>query len=296
VAIGLAARAHYIRLLFALSRIIFRFYFACSGEQASCWKPWPARLKRSLLPGRYTGTGNKGPSQVEQVGVLLVDDDVTSQQALKSVLDSEGWRVRIVPKANEALGELATGSWNLAIVNVALADPRGPLFAILRELAQAQIDAAPIPEPPNPDVPNSDATNSVADSAEGGSDTPPQKRIRVLFLVPLLMATEVQPILEREGLPHSPKPYHLHDFLERVSELLLESGAIAEPIRGVGGFAERKVRRRSQQRFGRGTRPGAMFAPREDYSMTEEEMAEYERQEEEQRKKRQKDQPPGSSY
>ncbi|MGC2330932.1 MAG: hypothetical protein WA581_05740 [Candidatus Acidiferrales bacterium] len=212
---------------------------------------------------------------MEQVGILLVDDDVTSQQALKSVLDSEGWRVRIVPKASEALGELAVGGWNLAIVNVALADPGGPLFAILRELAQAPVEAG---------VP-----------AEDGSDSPPQRRIRVLFLVPLLMAKEVQPVLEREGLPHSPKPYHLHEFLERVSELLLESGAIAEPIRGIGGFSERKIRRRGQ-RFGRGTRASAMFASREDYQMTEEEMAEYERQEEEERKKRQKDQAPGSGF
>lgn len=213
---------------------------------------------------------------MEQVGILLVDDDVTSQQALKSVLDSEGWRVRIVPKASEALTELATGDWNLAIVNVALADVRGPLFAILKELAQAQ--------------------EAASDPAEDGSEAAPKKRIRVLFLVPLLMAQDVQPILEREALPHSPKPCHLHEFLERVSELLVESGAIAEPIRGVGGFSERKVRRR-EQRFGCGTRAGAMFAAREDYHMTEEEMAEYERQEEEQqRKKRQKDQPFGSSF
>jgi len=226
---------------------------------------------------------------VEQVGILLVDDDVTSQQALKSVLDSEGWRVRIVPKASEALSELATGAWNLAIVNVALADPRGPLFAILRELAQAQIEASASGVAAEPE------NLEAATPAEDGSEAAPKKRIRVLFLVPLLMAQDVQPILEREGLPHSPKPYHLHDFLERVSELLVESGAIAEPIRGVGGFSEQKIRRRNQ-RFGRGTRPGAMFAPREDYSMTEEEMADYERQEEEQRKKRQKDQPPGSTY
>lgn len=211
---------------------------------------------------------------MNQVGILLVDDDVASQQALKGVLDSEGWRVRIVPTAPEALAELATGDWNLAIVNVALAEIGGPLFAILKELAQAPI------EPPAP--------------AEDGSVAEPQKRLRVLFLVPLLMARDVHPILEREGLPHSPKPYHLHDFLERVSELLLESGAIVEPIRGVGGFSERKVRRRDQ-RFGRGTRSGAMFAARDDYHMSEEEMAEYERQEEEQqRKKRQKNQPFGS--
>ncbi|HEX4002601.1 MAG TPA: hypothetical protein VHX36_08120 [Candidatus Acidoferrales bacterium] len=211
---------------------------------------------------------------MDQVGILLVDDDVTSQQALKSVLDSEGWRVRIVPNASDALVELATGMWNLAIVNVALADPGGPLFAILKELAQAQAQEVPAP-------------------AEDGSIAEPRKRIRVLFLVPLLMAKDIHPVLEREALPHSPKPYHLHDFLERVSELLLESGAIAEPIRGVGGFSERKIRRR-EQRFGRGTAAGAMFASRDDYHMSEEEMSEYERQEEEQRKKRQKNQPYGS--
>ena len=213
---------------------------------------------------------------MEQVGILLVDDDVASQRALKSVLDSEGWRVRIVPKAGEALAELATGTWNLAIVNVALADPAGPLFAILRELAQAQSEPG-------------------AAIAMDGSNGTPRKRIRVLFLVPLLMAKEVQPILEREGLPHSPKPYHLHDFLERVSELLVESGAITEPIRSIAGFSERKIRRRGE-RFGRGTQAGAMFASREDYHMTEEEMSEYERQEEDQRKKRQKDQAPGSGF
>ncbi|HUA00403.1 MAG TPA: hypothetical protein VMB02_08735 [Candidatus Aquilonibacter sp.] len=225
---------------------------------------------------------------MEQVGILLVDDDVTSQKALKGILDSEGWRVRIVTTAAEALAELATGDWDLAIVNVALADPAGPLFAILKELAQA----------PAPTEPAATADPSgPPGSAEDGSNGPPRKRIRVLFLVPLLLAGDVQHILEREGLPHSPKPYHLHDFLERVSELLIESGAIAQGIRGVGGgFSERKVRRK-ENRFGRATRPGAMFAPRDDYHMTEEEMADYERQEEEQlRKKREKDRPPGSVF
>ena len=78
-----------------------------------------------------------------EVGILIVDDDVASQRALKNVLDSEGWRVRIVPAASDALAELAAGGWNLAIVNVALADVRGPLFAILRELAQAESEAPP---------------------------------------------------------------------------------------------------------------------------------------------------------
>src|SRR5260370_25990046 len=39
----LAARGEYIRLLFAMSSTIFRFYFACTGGQHAPWKPaaWP---------------------------------------------------------------------------------------------------------------------------------------------------------------------------------------------------------------------------------------------------------------
>ncbi|HXQ27424.1 MAG TPA: response regulator [Candidatus Acidoferrales bacterium] len=203
-----------------------------------------------------------------QVGILIVDDDVTSQQALKNVLDSEGWRVRIVPVAADALSELATGSWNLAIVNVALADVRGPLFAILRELAEADSET---PAPPIE-----------------GEEPSPRKHIRSLFLVPMTMAKNVQPVLEREGLPYSFKPYHLHDFLEKVSELLVEAGAIAEPIRSIGGFGAGKRRNRNT-RFSRDSRRGTMFATREDYQMTEEEMIEWERQEEEDKKKREKE-------
>jgi len=139
---------------------------------------------------------------VPEVGILIVDDDFASQSALKNILDSEGWRVRIVPLVDQALTELATGSWNLVIVNLALADVRGPLFAILKEVAEAE-----------PAIP----------SIEG---QPAPIRLRPLFLIPQDRTKELQPILEREGLPYSVKPYHLNDFLEKVSELLVEAGAI----------------------------------------------------------------------
>jgi CheY-like chemotaxis protein len=201
---------------------------------------------------------------VPEVGILIVDDDVASQSALKNVLDSEGWRVRIVPLVANALAELASGSWNLAIVNMTLADIRGPLFAILKELAEA--------EPAFPLI-------------EG---QPAPTRIRPLFLIPQERAKDLQPILEREGLPYSLKPYHLNDFLEKVSELLVEAGAIAEPIRSIGGFNSGKKRRRNSK-SARDGRRGTMFASREDYQMTDEEMVEYEREEEESRKKREKE-------
>jgi len=218
---------------------------------------------------------------VAEVGILIIDDDIASQQALKNVLDSEGWRVRIVPLAAGGMKELAGGNWSLVIVNVALADLRGPLYAILKELAQAEpLPAAELPE-----------TTGGSESIETGDKIPVPaalpRRIRVLFLIPTHAAAEVQPILEQEGLPYSLKPYHLHDFLEKVSELLLEAGAIAEPIRSVAyGFGNKK----RQRIRARDSRRGAMFASREDYQMTEEEMADWERQEEEDRKKREKEQ------
>jgi CheY-like chemotaxis protein len=220
---------------------------------------------------------------VAEVGILIIDDDVASQQALKNVLDSEGWRVRIVPLAAGALKELAGSNWSLVIVNIALTDLRGPLYAILKELAQAEAPPAPDPAP---------ETTDRSETIETGEEIPAPpaapRRLRVLFLVPALAAKEVQPILEQEGLPYSLKPYHLHDFLEKVSELLLEAGAIAEPIRSVAyGFGNKQ---RKRIRSARDSRRGAMFASREDYQMTEEEMADWERQEEEDRKKREKEQ------
>jgi DNA-binding response OmpR family regulator len=201
---------------------------------------------------------------VSEVGILIIDDDAASQHALKSVLDSEGWRVRIVPEARQALIELASGAWNLAIVNVAVANMNGPLFAILREL--------------------SDAGSRATD--EGSASV--VKKLSVLFLVPVRVAAAAQPVLEAEGLPYSLKPYHLHDFFEKVSELLVESGAIEEPIRTMGNFGLKK-RPTQRLRATRHARRSSMFASREDYQMTEEEMAEYERQEEEDRKKREKE-------
>ena len=79
---------------------------------------------------------------MSEVGILIVDDDLANQQALKLVLDSEGWRVRILTQPSQAMTELATGTWDLAIINAALLDMSGPIFATLKELAQAIVDAS----------------------------------------------------------------------------------------------------------------------------------------------------------
>lgn len=193
------------------------------------------------------------------VNILVIDDDSASQHALQHVFDSEGWRVSVVPIPSEAMRELARGRWTLVVVNVALADLTGPLFATLKTLAQAEA------------------------GAEQG-----QRLLRVLFLVPALAARWAQPVLEREGLPFVGKPFHLHDFLEKVSDLLIEAKAIPQPIRDTR-LPANKERRKNDRRSGGDRRRGQMFASREDYMMTEEEIAEYEKQEEEERRKRQED-------
>ena len=191
-----------------------------------------------------------------KVGILIIDDDAASQIALQHVLDSEGWKVRIVPLASHALAELASGSWTLAIANVAMTGVEGPLFTTLKELA-------------------------LAPALEAG-----RARVRVLFLVPELANAEAHPVLERERLPYTLKPFHLNDFLEKVSDLLLETHAIPAPIRRV-----RRGDRAPTGRATRASRPGrdtSMFSSRQDYMMTEEEIAEFEKQEKEERKSKQK--------
>ena len=203
-------------------------------------------MKGSLVGGR-----------VGEVGILIIDDDRASQAALRHILDSEGWRVNVVPLVSQGLAKLSTGDWTLLIVNVALTDLESPAFITFKELAQSDVGS------------------------------PGQKRVRVLFLVPMLVGAVAQPLLERERLPYVLKPFHLHDFLEKISDLLLEAQAIRQPIRQMKPGITQEDRRKKERRAGKG-RQTAMFSSRKDYQMTEEEIAEYENQEQEDRKKRQK--------
>src|SRR5450432_2684973 len=122
-------------------------------------------LTRIRRPPILQRGGRRRP--VSEVGILIVDDDVASQQALKLILDSEGWHVRIVVVPAQAMSELASGIWDLAIVNVALLDMRGPVFSTLAELSQAHMSR---PE--------------AGASAKGPA--PRARQFRVLFLVPLM--------------------------------------------------------------------------------------------------------------
>ena len=76
------------------------------------------------------------------------------------------------------------------------------------------------------------------------------------------------------NFPMSSVRIHLHDFLEKVSDLLVEVKAIEAPIRQVRH--EFGQARKKKQKDGRSN---SMFAARDSFSYTDEELAEYEREE-----------------
>jgi DNA-binding response OmpR family regulator len=186
----------------------------------------------------------------QQVGILVLDDNAQGASAVKQILDSEGWRVRVVSDSHMLLAELKTGEWSLVIANVALTGVDGHAFVILRELASVS-------------------------PADGG-------RVRVLYLVPELASTQYIVHLEAARLPYVLRPYHLHDFLEKVSDLLVEVKAIEGPIRQVRH--EFGALRKKKKQAGR----NSMFASRDTFSYTDEELAEYEKQESEASKSKRK--------
>lgn len=195
---------------------------------------------------------------MDSIGILILDDDAISHSALRQMLDSEGWNVRVATSLEQLLRELAKGEARLVIANVSKTGLHGPAFEILCELGLAPVE---------------EGKNTAA---------------RVLFLVSSVTTPEAQPELERLGLPFLLKPYHLHDFLEKVSDLLMETGALKQPMRQV----QRQYRPERRTITPRTTRldqkRNAMFATREDYIMTEEEIADYERQEAEEAAKKKK--------
>jgi DNA-binding response OmpR family regulator len=186
----------------------------------------------------------------KQVGILVLEQDEQSAAGVKQILDSEGWRVRIVPDSHLLLSELISLDWSLVIANVAVIGMEGPAFTTLRELG------------------------CVA-AADGG-------RIRALFVIPETSGGQCAGQLEALRLPYVLRPFHLHDFLEKVSDLLVEVNAIEGPIRQV---RHEFSAIRKKKKAGRAT---SMFASRENYTYTDEELAEYERQESESSKSKQK--------
>jgi DNA-binding response OmpR family regulator len=183
-------------------------------------------------------------SEQRQVGLLVLESDPGSSAALKQILDSEGWRVRIVEDLKMLHVELKTAEYSLLIANIALIGLDSPTFHVLKELGGV--------------------------SAEDGG------KIRTLFVIPELNGSQFIGHLEAARLPYVLRPFHLHDFLEKVSDLLVEVKAIAAPLR-MTRYEFGEARKKKKQ----ASRTTSMFASRDSYSYTEEEIAEYEKAESE---------------
>jgi len=157
--------------------------------------------------------------------------------------------VRLVPDLALLHAELKTGEYSLVIANIEVVGLDTPTFHVLQELAAVSHE-------------------------EGG-------RVRVLFVVPEMTGNQFVPALERARVPYAVRPFHLHDFLEKVSDLLVEVKAIEGPLR-MTRYEFGEARKKKKQ----SSRTTSMFAARDSYSYTEEELAEYERQEAEAAKNR----------
>jgi len=192
--------------------------------------------------GYTSRMGTPPPVTPRQVSLLVLDQDPASGASLRQMLDSEGCRVRAVQDCRSLFAELKTGEYSLVIADTAAVGVTSSAFGTLRELCT---------------VP-----------AEEGA------RLRILFLVPELMSSLFVGALEANHLPYVIRPYHLHDFLEKISDLLVEIKAIDAPLRQVRH--EFVDLRKKKKQTGRST---SMFAARDSFSYTDEEIAEYERQE-----------------
>src|SRR5215510_13006087 len=70
-----------------------------------------------------------------QVGILVLDNDPFGGSAVKQILDSEGWRVRLIPDAKMLLTELKSADWSLVVANAAAISLDSPAFFTRREIA-----------------------------------------------------------------------------------------------------------------------------------------------------------------
>src|SRR6266571_1170977 len=76
-----------------------------------------------------------------QVGVLVLDNAPHGASAVQQVLDSEGWRVRVVPDAKMLLAQLKSADWSLVVANAAAIDFDSPAFYTLKEIATVPQEA-----------------------------------------------------------------------------------------------------------------------------------------------------------
>ncbi len=192
---------------------------------------------------------------MSEIKILVLEEDAASQSALQTMLDSEGWSVQIVAEVSAVMKELARGSWGLVVASLGVTGLSGPVFTTLLELAKA---------PP----------------VEDG-----RSRIRVLFVVPQAVVTQAIPILENDRVPYAVKPFQFNDFMEKINDLLVQAQLLKKTARE-RGFGSQQPAGGSKGKRGSQERESSMFASRDAYYYTEEELAEYERDQEKEKKKK----------
>jgi DNA-binding response OmpR family regulator len=182
------------------------------------------------------------PSKAPRLGILILDEDAASATSVRQVLDAENWRIQVVPDARLLLSELRSGEWSLVVANIAVTGVNSPAFITLQELAAVPVE-------------------------QGG-------RVRVLYIVPEETGGNYFKTLDEARLPYVVRPFHFHDLLEKASDLLFEVKAISAPLRQISSEFGKARKKKSVA-----TRNNSMFATRDGYSYSDEELAEYERQE-----------------
>lgn len=164
------------------------------------------------------------------VRVLLLDESRARRHAMTSILEGKGWTIQEAASTAEGLKQLQASKWDLVVADVSTIHPHSPLFEVLEELAK--------------------------------TDGP----VQVLFSLQAGKEEQVQQQLEKLGLRCVNKPLHFGGFLDQVSDLLFDSGAIVRPLRQVGNIAPRAVApSRSGSGFDLGRRDQGMFYSRDEY-------------------------------
>lgn len=191
------------------------------------------------------------------VNVLVVGEQEQMRTLIGMMLERRGWRIDIAASESEGLEKLIETGWHLVVVDTEEKRLEGPLFEVLQEL-------------------------NLAD-----------EELQVLFITSPSMEESEQSRLEQLGLANLSKPIRLHDLLELISELLIQSGAIKRPLRELddSGSAENESDGPAESGF----EEYKMFVSRDDYYYFDEDyLDEEEKKKKEKEKEKENDNVSGS--
>ncbi len=218
-------------------------------------KPEKAKVKYSSVEQvtRIAPGRSQTDKSRSEVCVLVVGEDEQRRTLLGVMLERRGWHIELAESESAGLEKLTEPGWHLVVVDTLSKRAEGPLYEVLQELQKAG------------------------------------KSLPVLYVTPEAMEGAERERLERQGMACLARPVRLHDLLELVSELLLESGTLKRPLRELDNspVAAAKDTGPSESGF----EEYRMFARREDYCYDED----YYKEEEEKEKKKKKEEERQSS-